>query len=50
MRKPVKSFILFVILGAFILGFYFYAKWELGMWMKIGKGLGSRANVTSGDK
>ncbi len=50
MRKPVKTFILFVILGAFIVGFYLYAKWELGMWMKIGKALGSHSNVMSGDK
>jgi hypothetical protein len=50
MRKPVKTFILFVILGACILGFYLLGKWELGMWMKIGKALGSRPNVMSGDK
>jgi len=50
MKKLVKRFILCVILGAFILGFYLYAKWELGMWVKIGKALGSRTNVMSGDK
>jgi hypothetical protein len=50
MRKPVKTFILFVIFGAFMLGFYLYAKWEMDMWMKIGKSLGSRTNVISGDK
>ena len=50
MRKLVKTFILFVILGAFILGFYLYAKWEIGMWMQIGKAIGSRTHVTSGDE
>jgi hypothetical protein len=50
MRKPVKTFIFFVILGACILGFYLCGKWELGMWMKIGKALGSRANVMGDDK
>jgi len=50
MSKPFKTFIFFVILGACILGLYLYAKWELGMWVKIGKALGSRTNVMSGDR
>jgi hypothetical protein len=50
MEKPIKTFIFYVILGALILGIYLYAKWELGMWMKIGKSLGSRGNVMSEDK
>jgi hypothetical protein len=50
MRKFVKTFILCVILGACILGFYLCGKWELGMWMRIGKAIGSHTNVMSGDK
>jgi hypothetical protein len=50
LKKLVMSLILCVILGVWILGFYFCGKWELGMWMQIGKALGNRGNVMSGDR
>jgi hypothetical protein len=50
MRKAVKTFILCVIFGACILGCYLYGKWELGMWMQIGKAMGNHTNVMTGDR
>lgn len=50
MRKFVKKFILCVIFGACILGFYLCEKWELGMWMQIGKVIGSRTNIMGADR
>jgi hypothetical protein len=50
MRKLVKTFIFFIIFGACILGFYVCGKWELGMWMKIGKVIGNHTNVMNGDR